>query len=1068
MKLFNTLLVLLVFSIGTAYAQKTISGSVTDENGEAIIGATVLMKGSASGTITDIDGNYSIEVPEEATALLFSYIGYATQEVEITGTTLNVTLLEGVDLEKVVVTALGVSRKEKSLGYASQEVSGEEITKSRDANFLNTLQGKVAGVQITGSSNLGGSARIILRGAGSIRGDNQPLFVIDGVPMDNSNFAADAVERGIATSGDLDQIRGAGGYDYGSTISDINPDDIESINVLKGPAGAALYGNRGSNGVIMITTKKGSRVKDSKLPIGVSINSSIQFNEVAVLPNYQNRYGGGAGNVFSNSVLDTNQLVADLGYDGSWGPKFDGQQVRQWDSYDEWDVANYGKTREWQASPNNIKNFFRTGVLATNSVALSGANTLGSFRLSYTNTHQLGTQENSKLNRHNLGFNADYKLTKKLTARASVNFSAQEGNGRPLTGYGESIMAEFNQWFQRQLNMDRLRNYKNPDGSQRTWNRNSELDGSPHYWDNPFWERYENGQRDRRERIYGNIALSYALTDFLSVNARAMTDFYTDRREEWIAKGGVREAKYAEDVNFRRENNYEVRLDLNKRFGEMISLTAFAGVNFRKDYLSINRANTRGGLNIANFYNLSNSVSEVQVTDYVEQLEIFSTFANASLGFKDILYLDLSGRIDVNSTLPVQNNTYPYASVGLSFLFSEILPKNDILSFGKFRASYGLTGSGTLPYKTNITYVTNPSFSGNGLTTVPNSLPNADLKPERTNAFETGLDLRFFKDRLGIDFTYYNQVTSDLIFKVDQSPTIGYTSRYLNAGKVLNHGIEIAAYATPVKTNGFQWDIGFNFAKNNNTVLELVDGTDNIRLSSLFGVALEARVGETYGTFVGNNFVYDDEGNKLVDAATGFYAKTDEVEALGSVLPDFTGGVTTTLSYKGISLYLLFDFQSGGKVYSLTNQWGKYSGMLAETAEGNIREDGIVVSGMTATQDADGNWVPTGQQNTTTITAQQHFFSNQGYSIKAADIYDASFVKFREARLGYTIPNKIFNNTPFRDVSISLVARNIAILHKNVPNIDPEAAVNSGNVQGFEGGQLPTERSIGVNLKLRF
>ncbi|BDS10199.1 SusC/RagA family TonB-linked outer membrane protein [Aureispira anguillae] len=1063
MKLFNTLLVLLVFSIGTVYAQKTISGAVTDENGEAIIGATVLMKGSASGTITDIDGKYSIEVPEEATALLFSYIGYATQEVEITGTTLNVTLLEGVDLEKVVVTALGVSRKEKSLGYASQEVDGDDLNKSRDANFLNTLQGKVAGVQITGSSNLGGSTRILLRGAGSIKGNNQPLFVVDGVPIDNTNFAAIGT-----TAADKDQVRGAGGYDYGSPISDINPDDIESVNVLKGPAGAALYGDRGSNGVIMITTKKGSRVKDSKLPIGVSINSSIQFNEVAVLPTYQNQYGGGAGNTFSNSILDTNQLVADLGYDGSWGPKFDGQQVRQWDSYDEWDTDNYGKTRAWEANPNNVKDFFRTGLLATNSIALSGANTLGSFRLSYTNTHQLGTQENSKLNRHNLGFNADYKLTKKLTARASINFVANEGNGRPLTGYGESIMAEFNQWFQRQLNMDRLRNYKNPDGTQRTWNRNSEIDGTPHYWDNPFWERYENGQRDRRERLFGNVGLSYAITDFLTISGRAMTDFYTDRREEWIAKGGVKESKYSEDVRFKRENNYEAKLAFNKRFGELISLNAFAGINFRKNIYTLNATSTQGGLNTANFYNLSNSVSNVMINDFMTQQEIFSTFFNASVGFKDFLYADISYRFDVNSTLPTDNNLYHYYSFGVSFIFSEVLPKNNILSFGKFRASYGQTGSGTQPYQLETTYFTNPSFGSNGMSTVPNDLNNSELQPERSNAFETGLDLRFLKGRLGIDFTYYNQVTSNLIFGVSQSASTGYTTRQLNAGKVLNHGIEIAAYGTPVKVNGFRWDLGFNFAKNNNTVLALTEGTDNIRLSSLFGVALEARVGESYGTFVGTNFVYDENGNKLVDAATGLYAKTDDVEALGSVLADFTGGISTTLSYKGISLYLLFDFQSGGKVFSLTNQWGKYSGMLAETAENGIRENGIVVDGIAATQDADGNWVSSGQPNTTNVDAQTHFFANQGYVIKAADIYDASFVKFREARLGYTFPNKMFTKTPFRDVSISVVGRNLAILHKNVPHIDPEAAVNSGNVQGFEGGQLPTERSIGINLNLKF
>lgn len=1057
MKFFSTLLMLLFFSIGTVYAQKTISGAVTDEKGEAVIGATVLMKGSASGTITDIDGNYSIEVPEEATTLVFSYIGYATQEVEITGTTINVTMVEGVDLEKVVVTALGVSRKEKSLGYASQEVDGEELTKSRDANFLNTLQGKVAGVQITGSSNLGGSSRIILRGAGSIKGQNQPLFVVDGVPMDNSNFTT------------TDQARGAGGYDYGNAIQDINPDDIESINVLKGPAATALYGNRGANGVIMVTTKKGSRTTDSNLPIGVSINSSIQFNEVAVLPTYQNLYGGGAGNTFAQSSMDTNQLIADFGYDGSWGPALNGQQVRHWDSYDAHDTENYGKTRPWEASPTNIKDFFRTGILATNNIALSGANQLGSFRLSYTNTHQLGTQENSKLNRHNIGFNGDYKLTKKLTAFISANVVASEGLGRPITGYGESVMSQFNQWFQRQLSMDRLRNYKNPDGSQRTWNRNSEADGSPHYWDNPFWERYENGQRDSRERVFGNAGVRYQFTDFLAVSGRIMTDFYTDRREEWVAVGGVRESKYSEDVRFLRDDNYEVKLDFNKRFGEMISLSAFAGMNFRKNLYRVNQASTQGGLNTPGFYNLSNSVSNLDITDRTEELEIFSGFANATVGVKDFLYVDLSYRFDINSTLPTGSNLYHYYSFGASLVFSELLPKNDILSFGKFRLSYAQAGNGTDPYQLANTYVTNPSFGSNGTSTVPNDLNNANLKPENTGSFETGLDLRFFKGKLGLDVTYYNAVTSNLIFGVSQSASTGYTTRQLNAGKVLNHGIEISAYATPVKVSGFKWDIGFNFAKNMNTVLELTDGTENLRLTSLFGPSLEARVGQPYGVIMGTDYVYDDQGRKMVDQATGRYLVSDEVKPLGSVLADFTGGVSTTLSYKGISLSLLFDFQSGGRIFSLTNTWGKYSGMLEETAANGIRESGIVVDGVAATQDANtGVWTSTGAANTTSIAAQSHFFSNQGYRINAADIYDASFVKLREARLGYTFPNKIFGKTPFRDVSISIVGRNLAILHKNVPHVDPEAALSSGNIQGFEGGQLPTERSIGLNLSLKF
>ncbi|MCH2023892.1 MAG: SusC/RagA family TonB-linked outer membrane protein [Saprospiraceae bacterium] len=1055
MKTLSIMFLLLFFSFSSLLAQKTITGTVTDESGTAVIGASVVEKGTTNGASTDLDGKYSISVAESATTLVFSYVGFASQEVEISGNTVDVTMKEGIDMEKVVVTALGVTKKEKSLGYSSQEVSGDALDQNRDANFLNTLQGKVAGVQITGSSNLGGSSRILIRGASSITGENQPLFVVDGTPMNNSNFTS------------YNQARGAGGYDYGNAISDINPDDIESINVLKGAAATALYGDRGANGVVMITTKKGMKSKKGKSPIGVSINSSIQFNEVAVLPTYQNKYGGGAGNVFGNSTIDTNQLVADFGYDGSWGPKFDGQQVRQWDSYDEWDVDNYGQTREWKASPNDLSSFFQTGILATNNIAFNGANDKGGFRVSYTNTHQIGTQVNSKLNRHNVSVNGNYNLTDKLSATASLNVVSMEGNGRPITGYGESIMSQFTQWGQMQLDFNRLQNYKNPDGTQRTWNRNSETDPSPHYWDNPYWERYENGQEDRRERIFGNIGLAYQITDFLSVSARGMTDFYTDRRKEWVAVGGVRVPKYSEDVRFTREDNYDARINFEKRFSDLISVNAITGINFRSNTYHSNLTSTQGGLNTPGFYSLENSVSPADITDYTEEQEIFSYYFNASVAIKDFLYVDGNFRYDINSTLPTGNNGIPYGGVGLSFVFSELLPQNDILSFGKLRASYAVSGKGTDPYSLYASYTTNTSFGNNGMSTVPNSLNNANLRPEITTGIETGLDLRFFNGRLNIDATYYNQVTNDLIYAVSQSSAAGYSSRYLNAGKVLNHGVEIMATGTAVKTSGFRWDIGFNFAKNMNTVLELYEGVENVRIASLFGPTLEARVGQPIHSFYGNNFVYDENGNKLVDN-TGAYVSNGDIQNLGSVLADFTGGVSTTLSYKGISLYLLFDFQSGGRVFSLSNQWGKYSGTLAETAEGNIREDGIIVDGVKATQDANGNWITDGTPNDVTIDAQSHFFYNQGYIINAADIYDASFVKFREARIGYTFPNSMLEKTPFRDLSISVVARNLAILHKNAPNIDPEAAVNAGNIQGFEGGQLPTERSIGVNLKLKF
>lgn len=1071
MKYLNLITLALLMTIGTVYAQTTVTGAVTTEAGDPIIGANVLVKGSSPiiGAITDFDGNYQIMVPEGYEVLSYSYVGYASQDIEVAGqTTINVTLVEGVEVNKVVVTALGLSREEKALGYATQEVSGDDLNKAREVNVVNSLQGKVAGVQITGSSNLGGSSRMVIRGAGSITGNNQPLFVVDGVPLDNANHT------------NADQERGAGGYDYGNAIQDLNPDDIESINVLKGPTAAALYGNRAANGVVIITTKKGKNMSAKNAPIGVSVNSSIQFNNVYVLPSYQNQYGGGAGSSFANSVIDTNQLVADMAYDGSWGPAYNGQQVRQWDSYDEWDTENFGKTREWKANPDNVKDFFRTGITASNSVSLGGASEKGSFRLGFTNTQQKGTQENSSLNRNNISFSSSLNLSDKLTASANVNIVNSKANGRPLTGYGESVMSQFNQWFQRQLDMDRLRNYQNPDGSMRTWNRTSELDGSAKYWDNPFWERYENGQKDSRNRVFGNVALSYTFNDKFSVTGRAMTDFYTDRREEWVAVGGVRVPMYSEDVRFFQENNYDLIGNYKDRFGDF-SVSGMVGMNYRRTTAERNYASTQGGLNTPGLYNLSNSASELTSTDATSELAIFSIFEQATLGYKDFVYLDLTNRTDINSTLPLDRNTYNYYSASASLVFSELIPANEILSFGKFRAGYAVVGNGTTPYNLQNTYISNANFNGNGTATVPNSLLNEDLKPERTSGFEAGLDLRFLKDRLGVDFTYYSNVTKDQIFNVSQSGATGYTSRSINAGKVANRGIELMLYATPVKTKDFKWDLSLNLGKNNNEVLELATGTDNIRLTSLFGVALDARVGESYGTLMGTDYVYDANGNKIVE--DGVYLVSD-VKPLGSVLPDFTGGFSSTFSYKRISLFLLFDFQKGGKLFSLSNQWGKYSGTLEETVietdvngvTDNIRNQGIIVEGSNVLRDgngdyvldADGNYQSDGTENTTVLDAQSHFFLNQGYVINAADVYDASFIKFREARISYTFSNKLFEGTRFRDLSLSLVGRNLAILHRNIPNIDPEAAINSGNVQGFEGGQLPTERSIGVNLNVKF
>ena len=1049
----KSLLVLLCLCFGVmAIAQRTVMGTITDNDGEALIGASVLVKGTTVGTVTDFDGKYSVVVPEGSNTLVVSYTGYATQEIELgASNVVDVSLAEGVVLNEAVVTALGIERDEKALGYAVQSVDGGDLDKARETNVVKSLGGRIAGVQVNSSSNLGGSAKIIIRGNGSILGDNQPLFVVDGVPLDNSNFTTPNLRRG------------AGGYDYGNAAQDINPDDVESINVLKGAAATALYGSRGANGVIVVTTKKGSARKG----IGVSINSGISFQEVAILPDYQNRYGGGAGPVFD--TLENGNLIPDYGYDGSWGPALDGQNVRHWDSW--FNDENFGETRPWSANPSNVEDFFRTGVTSNQSIALDGGNEAVQFRLSYTNLYQLGTQENSELKRNTINLNLSSKLSDRLSATASANYVATEGLGRPITGYGESIMSQFNQWFQRQLDMDRLRNYKNADGSHRTWNPNDAVNGdlTPHYWDNPFWERYENFQDDNRDRLFGNVGVSFKLAEGLSLEGRAGTDFYTDERRERVAVGGVRIPKYSEDVRRVAETNLDLFLKYNSYITPDFNLTAFVGGTRRDNSYERNYGSTRDGLNVPGLYTIQNSTGDFDVIDYHELKRVNSVYGSASFGYKNYLYLDVTGRNDWSSALPEENNSYFYPSASLSFVFSELMNTN-ALSFGKLRLNWAQVGNDTDPYRTSVTYLPHNNFGSNPVFSVPNALNNEDLRPEKTTSYEVGLDLRFFQNRLGLDISYYDALTEDLIFNVKQSSGSGYTSRILNAGEVSNKGIELALNVTPVKQGNFQWDIGLNFGQNKNELVELYADPESgvevtsITMTSLFGVQLRAEVGQPLWTFYGTDYTYEN-GQKVV-GANGRYIPTAPT-SIGNTQPDFTGGVNTTLSFGGLSLYALVDFQEGGTLHSYSNQWGKYSGILTETAVGDIRENGVIVDGVYAEGTMIDGQDVSGQQNETRIGAPTHFFVNQGYVIHAADQYDASFIKLREARLTYDFNPNLFNGF-VQGLSLSVVGRNLALLSSEVDHIDPEDAVSTSNIQGFEGGQLPSERSIGLNLNVKF
>tara|TARA_R110002012_G_scaffold321471_2_gene549413 strand:- start:48091 stop:51270 length:3180 start_codon:yes stop_codon:yes gene_type:complete len=1044
---------------------RTVSGTVVDEDGP-LPGVNVIVKGTTIGTTTDLDGNYKLSVSSDAEALLFTYIGFEKMEVAIgSKSVIDVTLQPDVQqLGEVVVTALGVSREKRSIGYSTQSVDGEKLAESRETNIVNSLQGAVAGVQIQGSQGaMGGSSRITIRGANSFLGENQPLFVVDGMPINNDNYASAAQQEGF----------GGGSYDYGNAASDINPNDIESMEVLKGAAATALYGTRGSNGVILITTKSASRKKG----LGVSINSSATFENPLALMEHQQRYGGGATTGSASGFVEftedgTNYLAPVYSKDGAWGPKYDPSiNVRHWDSWDP-DAANYGETRPWVAPENQYEEFFETGVTLTNSVAVSGANDEGDFRLSYTNLDQKGMMPNSELGRNTVSFNSSYNLTDKLSVSAAGSLIQQDASGRNATGYANANpMQGFYQWWQTQLDFDRLKDDTFTDGTQQTWNptgtqvdpNTGELlgfDPNVRFFDNPYWVRNNYLQEDTRDRFFGNFNLNYELTDGLSVNVKAMRDGFTFRSREGVPVGGINQPSYNEVTRTFSETNLEGKILYDTQFNEDITLNAMVGGNLMSQGRTFNRIATVGGLVLPNFYNIANSAGSPQIDTDFENRAINSVFTTASLGLFYTVYVDLALRGDWSSTLPEGDNNYWYPSVSTSFVFSELdaLANNSVISFGKLRAGYGQAANDANPYQLRNVYSNVvPNFGSFPRYTVPNSRRNPNLLPEITNEFELGLEMNFLNNRVGFDVSYYDRTTVNQIFNVPSSSSTGFTSRLLNAGSMRNSGFEVMLNATPIQSGDFRWDMNLNFATFNNEVVELNEdaGVESIIAGTTWAADVRVQKGFPYMSLFGQTFQTDDDGNTIV-GANGIPLANQDREFLGSTIADFAGGFRNTFTYKNFSVGALIDFQGGGVIHSTSLQWAKYSGMLPETAEGNIREEGVIVDGVTET----------GETNTTAVPAQTFYQSI--WTVAAPNVYDASFVKLREVTVGYNIPNSVFGNLAIKDARISFLGRNLAILFSNLPYLDPQGVNGAGNIQGLENAQVPTSRSLGFDLSFKF
>ncbi|MEM0938814.1 MAG: SusC/RagA family TonB-linked outer membrane protein [Bacteroidota bacterium] len=1051
-----------LLAISQAFAQKKISGQVVDsESGEGFPGANIVIKGSALGTITDFEGNFTLTVPDENTILVVSYIGFDSQEVIVgTKTELNVSLSPNTtQLSEVVITALGIERDERALGYSVQSVDTKGIDKAKETNIVNAMTGKIAGVQISNSSgNIGGSSRITIRGINSISGNNQPLFVVDGTPIDNSTYNSE------------DQTSGNGGRDYGNAAQDINPDDIESISVLKGPSASALYGSRASNGVILITTKSG----EGKKGIGVSVNSSTIFSRVFLLPEMQNQYGGGFKLTFDEVVdpIDGRTYkTVNTNANNSWGPKFDGTLVRHWDSMYPGE-PNYGEVRPWQATPNNIEDFFRTGITLSNNVSISGANDQGSFRLSYTNLHQKGTMPNSSLDRHTISFSAKNKLTQKLSAGAKINYIRTDATGRPATGDWSpsrpvNVLTYWYAWTQRQIDPARLKAYKSERYNHMTWNTQGlgrHLEQS--YNNNPYFTLYESYNNDSKDRVFGNINLTYNFLPNLSLTVFARTDFYTDRREDRASIGGYLQNAYEEDIYQFSEDNLELLGQYSADLGADFDLNVTFGGNIRKNKFENNYARTQGGLSVANFYNLEASLERPEMRDYKTEKEVQSLYGSANLGYKDFLFFEASLRNDWSSTLPKNNNSYLYPAASTSFVFTNLLQGTEFLSFGKMRLGWAQVGNDTDPYSLAITYANGDPYGNTSVFTVDDNLSNSGLKPEKVVNVEGGLDLRFLDNRVGLDFTLYKVTTSDQIIALPVSSTTGFESLIVNAGEMENKGVEIMLSGTPIETYDFTWDINLNYARNRNKVLSLAVGQDNFELGGRDGTnSVNATVGQPYGTIITPNVIYDEATGKPIVGENGLYLRNPG-EVVGNIMPDFNGGFSNTFTYKRVSLNVLIDFQFGGDIWSETNQNGKANGQFIETVQlndlGNPQRDPVAEGGGIRADAV----TETGEINTVYVEAQNYW--KQLYSLDGLEIYDASYIKLREISISYSLPKAFAQKLFMESMNVSLFSRNVAILHKNVPNIDPsEIAYGTDNVQGLEGASLPAPRMIGFNVSFK-
>jgi TonB-linked SusC/RagA family outer membrane protein len=1029
--------------------QRQFTGTVLSADGLPVRAASIQVVGTNRGTSADEHGEFKIEV-KSGDELQVSSVGFVSLIVKVgQSDKLVITLTRsGSDLGEVVVTALGISRAKKTLGYAVQKIDGSQLNQAKDNNIVNSLSGKIAGVQVTsGGSATGASSKIVIRGNSSF-GSNSPLFVIDGTPIFNN----------------VTNLGGGGGIDWGNTASDLDPNNIESLTVLKGSSASALYGSRATNGVIVITTKKGSKTKKG---VGVDFNSSVMFDKASYFPKLQNDYGGGwngeeyiwkkynADNgtnlsyndyakKFSYNYVDGNGGGVNDSYPISWGPRLDnGLLLDQWST---------GKNSPWVSQPNNIKEWFGTGVTYNNSFAVSSNGDKVSGRISYANQNTKGIVDFTDQKQNTVSANIILTPSDKLTATANVTYLSKQSDNIPSSGYA---WADIFGWLQRDFPTQYAKDLFYKQG-----NKDYIFVG-----DNPFYS-LRNTNSFKRDRVFGNIGATYKIADWLSAGGSMGVDFYNEYRKQITQSGTVgntqrgRGGQFSDNQQFSQEINLDFTLNFDKTFGDF-RVDGLVGANSRNNKFN-SMSLSASDLTVPDIYTISNVRGTPGVGDYRSEYETQSAYFAANGSYKDYLFLGITGRNDWSSTLPSSSQSYFYPSVSLGFSVIDAFKlRSDKLSYLKLRANWARVGGATDPYQLNRTYSAG-SYNSISYFSPTSTLPPIALKPFRTSSYEFGTEIKFLRDRFSLDVTYYDQTTVNQILSVGTSRTTGYGSMKLNAGEIENSGVEVMLSARVLDNKSdLKWSTTLNWGKNKSMVNSLYGDLVSYQISAGFGGATTLGIpGQEWGVLWGLPFVRNDAGKVVVDQ-NGVPKITSAGKNLGTVTPDWTGGFSNTFNYKGFNLNFLIDMRKGGKFFS-TTAWHSYAtGAYEVTTKDNVRETGMIVDGV----------FEDGKTNDVRISAQQYFGGDWMWNNHEYSILDGTFVKLRELVLGYDF--KFKKMKVFQKLNLSVVGRNLAILYRDKSTrdlgLDPEAGMGSGAAGvGFENFQIPTTRSFGINLRASF